>query len=358
MTSRLHLDIHLKQKSFTLNCCLDLPGDKVTALFGASGSGKTTLLRCIAGLEKAPNNIVTVGTNTWQNKHCFVPTHQRKIGYVFQESNLFPHLTVQDNLLFGFKRIPNAERQIAFADAVNMLGLTDLLQHKPQQLSGGQKQRVAVARALLTSPELLLMDEPLASLDLTSRMDILPYLDKLRSDLKLPIIYVTHSPQEVVHIADHMVYLENGKVTAEGSVNELMTRTDLPLIRFDEACAVIDGDVIKQDKEFHLTYVATNGGTFAVSHQDIAPGASARLRILARDVSLALSPPENTSINNIVPVTVTEMIPLNNPAQVLIKLDMAGIPILSRITRRSVHTLNISTGSKVFAQVKSVALMR
>lgn len=356
--SQITTRFQLQRKDFQLDVSFTLPDRGVTALFGASGSGKTTILRCMAGLEKPDQGFFQLGDTLWQDEHHFTPTHERDIGYVFQDANLFPHLSVADNLQYGIKRIPFSQRKIAFNDAVNLLGLSELLHRKPPQLSGGQRQRVGIARALLTSPKLLLMDEPLASLDLQSKMEILPYLEKLHQELEMPVVYVTHSPDEVVRISDHMILLQHGQMQAQGDVHELMTRMDLPLAKFDEACAVIEGRIKLHEPDYHLTHLEIPGGTLATSFKDLPIGHSVRVRILAKDVSLAILPSQQTSISNILPARVLEIEPASDPAQVIVQLDLGGAKLLSRVTKRSIDQLQIKTNTILYAQVKSVALMR
>ncbi len=356
--AHIHAHFHLQRRGFELSVDVDLAESGIVSIFGPSGSGKSTLLRCIAGLERAKSGEFSIDGQAWQTANHFLPPHQREVGFVFQHTNLFMHLNVKSNLEYGMKRIPKAQRVVSMDEAITLLGLEPLLNRTPQQLSGGQKQRVAIARALLTSPKLLLMDEPLASLDLDSKADILPYLERLHDELNTPMLYVTHAPEEVVRVADQLILMADGKVTASGAVNELMTRMDLPLAHFDEACAVMDGRVHSHDTTYHLTHVSIPGGKVAVSYRDLPIGHSVRVRILARDVSLALAPIDNSSITNIFPARVIAIQPMQDPAQVLIKLDMGGTPILSRVTKRSVHILGIESNQIIYAQVKSVALMR
>jgi len=358
LNKTISASFNLQRDQFTLNAEFTAPMSGVTALFGSSGSGKTTVLRCLAGLEKQASGFLKVGDKVWQDEHHFVPTHKRPIGYVFQESNLFEHLSITENLTYGMKRTPVESRRIDFNEAVELLGIKAFLARKPAQLSGGQRQRVAIARALLTSPQLLLMDEPLASLDLEGKADILPYLERLHDELKLPIIYVSHAPDEVVRIADRMVLMKQGEVLAQGDINELLTRTDLPLAHLEEACAVVSGKVVKHNKEFHLSYLALSGGTVAVSYKDLPIGHSVRVRILARDVSLALNPVEGTSITNVFPVRICAIDSTKDPAKKLITLGMGGDKIIATITALSTSLLNIEVDKIMYAQVKSVALMR
>lgn len=343
-------------RQFVLDAAFEAPNQGVTALFGRSGSGKTTLLRCLAGLVQA-EGVLRINGATWQDSEAgvFVPTHRRPLGYVFQDRSLFPHLSVRRNLEYGLKRLPLAERRVRFEEAVTLLGVAPLLSRTPQQLSGGQGQRVAIARALLASPRLLLMDEPLASLDLASKSEILPYLQRLPVELSIPVIYVTHSPDEVSRLADHLVLLEHGRVRAAGRLLELLTRLDLPLVH-EDATAIVEGTVAEHDAGYHLTWVEFPGGRLTVPLADYALGHRVRLRIHARDVSLALERNARTSILNILPARVIEVV-AEDAAQLLVKLDLTGTVLLARITRRSGDMLGIAPGLRVYAQLKSVALV-
>lgn len=360
--SSIEFDFHLKREDFSLEVRGELPNQGITALFGTSGSGKTTFLRCIAGLERAEGSKLIVNGQTWQSGSNFMATHQRPIGYVFQEASLFAHLKIRQNLEYGWKRIPAAQRKVDFDEVIPLLGLENFLKRYPHQLSGGQRQRVAIARALLTSPELLLMDEPLSALDLESKHDILPYLERLHDESSLPILYVSHSPDEVVRLADHLVLMENGSIRAQGEINSLLTRSDLSLSKLDEASAVLKCRVASHDPQYHVTYVAIDdcglNQKLLVPFKDFPRQHPVRVRILARDVSLAMQMQEQTSISNILPARVVEVFPSNSPFQVIVKLDIGGQFILSKITKRSEALLKIEKDKLVYAQVKSVALMR
>ena len=340
--------------SFDLDAEFSLPSRGVTALFGASGSGKTTLLRLIAGLNRAPGSLIVNG-ETWQDDHTFLPTHRRALGYVFQEASLFPHLNVNGNLEYGWKRVPPAERRIGFDDVVEWLGLAALLAHRAQQLSGGQRQRVAIGRALLASPRLLLMDEPLSALDAASRADILPYLERLHRQLELPIIYVSHALDEVARLADTLLLIEAGTITYQGPLVDGLTRLDLPLAHRDTAGTVIDTTVVSHDAEFHLTQVSHGSLTLSLPGLHAAPGQPLRIRVAARDISLTLTPPTQTSILNLLPARITELVD-DAPGQVLVRLALEDAVLLSRITRKSAHALDLQPGMDVIAQVKSVAV--
>ncbi len=348
----------LKRKQFKLNADFTAPMNGITALYGPSGSGKTTVLRCLAGLEKKTRGTLRVGNEIWQDEHTFIPPHKRPIAYVFQESNLFDHLSITQNLTYGMKRRPDKLQGIEFNEALDLLDIKNILTRKTTQLSGGQRQRVAIARALLSSPQLLLMDEPLASLDIEGKAEILPYLERLHEELNIPIIYVSHDPNEVVRIADKMVLMKQGSVLAQGEINTLLTRTDLPLAHLEQACSVINGKVLRHDKQFHLSYLSIPGGIVAVSYRDLPLGYSVRARVLARDVSLALNPNEDCSITNILSVQIKAIDESPDPAKRLVTLNVGGEKILACITAFSIDRLKLKTNQKVYAQIKSVALMR
>jgi len=347
---------YLQRGDFTLDVSLQLPLSGITAIFGASGCGKTTLLRAIAGLEKCPNGLLTIGSVSWQCASHFVPTHQRSLGYVFQEASLFTHLTVQANLEYGRKRVPPAQRRIALDKAVELLAIQPLLKRYIHQLSGGERQRVAIARALAVSPEILLMDEPLAALDRTHKLEILPYLDALHDELSIPILYVSHSHDEVARLADYLVLLDAGRVVASGAITEMLTRLDLPLACSGEAESLIEATVSGHDDTYHLTYVDFPGGRFTLTEEALSIGRKVRLRIVARDVSLTLAPQHDTSILNIFYVSIDAIQPVNN-AQVMVRLLAGGVPLLSRVTKKSAALLDLQSGKQVYAQVKSVALL-
>jgi len=347
---------YLQRGNFILDASMTVPMQGITAIFGPSGCGKTTLLRAMAGLEHCDNGFFSFGEHVWQQEKYFLPPHQRALGYVFQEANLFPHLTVRGNLEYGFKRMPTAARILAFDQVVTLLRVGPLLSRRTNNLSGGERQRVAIARALLTSPGLLLMDEPLAALDMNSKAEIYPFLELLHHELAIPILYVSHSPDEVARLADHLVLMEAGRIHAAGPIAEMLTRSDLPLAHSREAESIVEAKVVGHDEAYHLTNLEFAGGQFTVPHSNLVVGQVVRLRILARDVSLTLAKQTNTSILNIFPARVEELIE-ESPAQMTVRLDAAGVPVLSRITRKSAETLELTTGKQVYAQIKTVALL-
>lgn len=344
---------------FALDVDLALPGRGVTALFGHSGSGKTTVLRCIAGLERAGDGFFALRGDVWQDaaRGVFVPTHRRPLGYVFQEASLFAHLSVRRNLEFGLKRVPAAARRVALDDAIALLGIAPLLDRLPDRLSGGERQRVAIARALATSPSLLLMDEPLAALDVQRKQEILPYLERLHDELDIPVVYVSHAPEEVARLADHVVLLAGGHALAAGPIHDVMARLDLPFARDEGAFSILDARVAGHDAEYALTRLDAGGSSLWMTRVEAPLGARVRARVLARDVSLALSERHESSILNVLPARVVSLSDAD-PGRTLVRLDIGGVPLLARITRRSAVQLGIVPGREVFAQVKGVALLR
>lgn len=344
--------------AFSLDVDLQLPGRGVTALFGHSGSGKTTLLRSIAGLERFDGRLYVNG-ECWQDGKRFLPVHRRALGYVFQEASLFPHLSVRQNLMFGLKRVPVPNRQVELEQVVDWLGIDHLLPRRPQRLSGGERQRVAIARALLTSPRLLLMDEPLSALDEQSKRDILPYLERLHGELELPVLYVSHSLKEVARLADHMIWMESGRVRSAGPLNDVMAGTDLASGDEEEVGAVVDVVVARHDPDYHLTALDCSCGRLWVRQLNKAPGDSLRVRLPARDISLALHPEKDSSILNVWE-TVVESMGEAREGQVLVRLRCTGSAapsLLARITLRSAVHLDLVPGMKTYARIKSVGLL-
>ena len=357
----IHMHFKLSYPAFGLDVDVQMPGRGVTALYGHSGSGKTTCLRCIAGLERAEHGYVEVNGEVWQDsdRRIFVPPHKRALGYVFQEASLFPHLSVLANLQFGLKRIPKQQRKVHLADATELLGIGHLLDRHPQHLSGGERQRIGIARALLTSPKLLLMDEPLAALDARRKNEILPYLQRLHDELEIPVLYVSHSQDEVARLADHVVLLSEGKALASGPIGETLARLDLPLALGDDAGVVIEGHVSEYDADYQLLTLQLPGTALSlrVAHTPMAAGQALRCKVQARDVSLSLQSVEHSSILNRLPVTVVSEMGADNTAHMLIRLDAAGTPLLARITRYSRDQLNVHPGQQLWAQIKAVAVL-
>ncbi|MEO5364349.1 MAG: molybdenum ABC transporter ATP-binding protein [Magnetococcus sp. DMHC-8] len=360
--------VQWQRGAFTLaiDMCDTLQG--ITALFGPSGSGKTSLLRCLAGLERPAGGLVRFGDQLWQGDDppVFVPPFRRPVGFVFQDGRLFNHLTVAGNLAFARQRAVTRCRpatatgttgQPEMAELIAILALEGLLPRHPMQLSGGERQRVAIARALLTDPALLLMDEPLASVDGVSKQRILAYLRQLHRRWQRPVLYVSHDMGEIMQLADQLLVLEQGRLVARGPVHLLATRLDQPFAHGPEAGALLEATVVGRESAFHLTRLAAGAGLTLHLPDAIGltTGERVRVRILARDVSLALEKPQHTSILNIFPATVVA-IQAENVAQVMVQLDLAGMPLLARVTSKSCAALALQPGLSLFAQVKSVAL--
>jgi molybdate transport system ATP-binding protein len=340
-------------------------GAGLTVLFGRSGSGKTSIVNVIAGLIRPAEGRVAVDGVTLVDtaRGIFLPPHRRRIGYVFQESRLFPHLSVRHNLLYGRWFTPRADRRERLDRIVDLLGLGHLLDRRPADLSGGERQRVAIGRALLASPRLLLMDEPLASLDAPRKEEILPYIERLRDEARLPIVYVSHAVAEVTRLATTMVLLSDGRVEAVGPVPEIMARLDLaPMTGRFEAGAVLETRVAGHDEAAGLTRLAAGASedeTFRVLKLDLPVGAHVRVRVRARDVILATGRPVGLRALNILAGEVVELAPEADGPAVDVRLALPGGQILlSRITRRSAADLGIVPGRRVYAIVKTVALDR
>ncbi len=354
--SDIQATFQLQRPDFTLDVDLTLPGRGVTALFGDSGSGKTTLLRCLAGLQRADRGYLTFQDEVWQDAQHTLPPHRRPLGYVFQETSLFPHLNVQQNIEYGQKRSATPLSASQLAHLLDLLGIAHLLPRKPAQLSGGERQRVGIARALAVNPRWLLLDEPLAALDAARKREILSYLARLRDELEIPLLYVSHAPEEVAQLADYLVVLERGRVAMCGPLRDTLTRLDGPLAQFDEAAAVLHTRIGAQDDAYHLTRLDFAGGALWVSRQTRTLGSPLRVRILARDVSLALHAPRDSSINNLLIAHIVNLRD-SGPDQVNVLLACGEQPLLARITRRSRDQLALTPGMTVVAQVKSVALL-
>ncbi len=355
----LDLVIRKSLGDFRLDISLQVPGGGVLALFGRSGAGKTSVISAIAGLLRPEDGHIRVAEQTLFDaaRGIDLPPHRRRVGYVFQDARLFPHLTVRDNLLYGFRRAP---KDLTLAHApehiIALLGIEHLLARRPAALSGGEKQRVAIGRALLAQPRILLMDEPLAALDAPRRREILPYLERLRDELRLPVVYVSHALDEVLRLANRVAIIEGGRVAALGTPSELSLRPELrSLLGDSEAGAIIEATVLSVDPDYGLTTLAFPGGELRVPGIDARAGSRLTLRIRARDVSIALWPPAGLSIRNVLPAIVAG-IREDTGALAEVTLDLGGGSLLlARITREAVHRLGLQPGQPVHALVKSVS---
>jgi molybdate transport system ATP-binding protein len=354
----LRLSVLKRRGDFTLQAAFAAPTPGITALFGRSGSGKTTLVDIISGLLSPDEGEVRLGETllTDTRRAVSVPVERRRIGYVFQDPRLFPHLSVAGNLRYGARRAGPATPVIVFDEVVSLLGLDAHLQRRPQSLSGGEKQRVALGRALLSQPQLLLLDEPLGSLDVARRQEVLPYLEALRDRLSIPMVYVSHEFEEVLRLATHLVLLDAGRVVAEGTVTAMSLRPELRAIVGPElAGSVVEGVVTAVNAAAGVADVAVGSGTLRVSLRDAVPGTHLRLQLLARDVILATRAIDGLSVRNAVCGAIAEISP-DVEDTVLVSVDIGGALVLSRITRAALAALRLHTGQPVWALMKAVSM--
>ncbi len=352
----LQVQANWQRGSFLLQCDHVLPTDGVTALFGRSGCGKTSLLRIIAGLEKVPGAVLTFRDQLWQQDKLFVPPEKRRIGLVFQEHSLLPHLSVKGNLLYGWQRTPAAQRRLQPDAVINMLEIEALLARSVDQLSGGQRQRVALGRALLSSPQLLLLDEPMAALDSQAKRDILPFLSRLARDTDVPMLLVTHAPDEVQRLADTVVFMSNGRIDETCSLQQAMAKPESPLFADEGPASVLQGEMTGTDEHGLCTF-GSAGSQLFVQAPKVRERDRIRIRILARDVSVALDNPSRISIQNHLEVSVVSVHELAQ-GRVLLGTALAdGQPLMIEITRRAMAQLDIKIGQTVWALIKSVAIV-
>lgn len=353
------VDLHyvFRRTEFSLDVELKIPMQGITGIFGESGSGKTTLLRCIAGLEQPATGQLSINGDAWQDttQQISRAIHERQIGYVFQEPRLFRHLNVRRNLEYGQRRRRDLQDGVEFDQIVGLLGLDRLIDRTPDELSGGEAQRVAIARALLSAPRLVLMDEPLASLDRARKDEILPFLDRLHTELSIPILYVSHNIDEVCRLCDHLVVMDRGRVLAAGEIQSVLVDLDLPMLGGDEAGSVISGTVEAYDADYDLTRLTFSGGSLLIPGRFGDVQSALRLRIRANDVSLCRSRPDDSSILNIIPITVDEIHIAQGP-YALVRLRAGDDFLMSRLTRRSCDELRLKSGDQLLAQIKSVAV--
>jgi len=343
---------------FTLDVELDLPATGWTTILGPSGCGKTTLLRGVAGLEPDATGCVVLGDRNLQDddQGTRIPCHQRRLGYVFQDGALFPHLTVAGNFAYARRRAADQGLTVQQDELLDLLDLGPLMDRHPQRLSGGERQRVALARALLAAPTMLLLDEPLASLDRPSRRAIYPYLERLHHWLKLPVLHVTHDLEEAARLGDTLVLMDGGRVQAHGRLGEILTQPPPGLAMGSEACAVIEGTVTESDDTDHLVTVSHGHGQFLVPDSGLPVGSPVRIRVMARDVSLAMEAPRLSSILNVLPAQVIDMHE-EGAARVLVRLALGETVLLAAVTRRSALALDLAPGRDIYAQIKSLALL-
>lgn len=343
--------------SFELALESAIPSIGITAILGESGSGKTTLLRCIAGLEKNVRGVLRIGDSVWQDEHKCLPAYAREIGFVFQDARLFEHLTVQGNLQFAVKRSHEIVKKAFYEEVVNALDINALLLRKPEQLSGGEKQRVAIARALLIKPKMLIMDEPLASLDEARKNEVLPYLAALQNMFNLPILYVSHSTEEVCKLADHVILLHKGKVELQGNINDVFSNVNLPMMYKRETSTIVQAKVVEKSERWKLIKAEFNGNTLWLQDQNQSVGKSLRLRILANDVSLSLNDDKESTILNKLEGRIAGIEVDKAGASALVTIELNQSDIVAQVTRKSIDDLFLMVGMKIWAQIKSVAIL-
>lgn len=359
--TEIDLDVRIKLGSFALDVAHRMPLDGITALFGPSGCGKSTLLRVISGLERSAQGRIQFDDEVWQDssKGIFVPPHRRGMGYVFQDARLFPHLTVAGNLRYADRRSRSQDSGLGLSDVIEALDLAPLMQRRPHALSGGERQRVAIARTLLTRPRLLLMDEPLAALDVRRKAEILPYIERLPQIFRIPIVYVTHAIDEVARLAQGIVALDAGRKVADGPVAEVLERLDLQSITGHfEAGVVLNAQVTRHDHKYRLTYLDHNGQTIVMPMAELSIGTDVRLRVRARDVALAIKKPEGISVRNILSGSITEIVEEPDTAFAETLVDIGQTKIRARLTRAAVADLALAPGKPVFALIKSITFDR
>jgi molybdate transport system ATP-binding protein len=346
-----------RDSSFDFEVSTSIPNNGITAVLGESGSGKTTLLRCIAGLEKAAKGHFQIGASTWLSEQINIPTHKREIGYVFQDSRLFDHLSVKDNLSFALKRSHEKVTRAFFEEVIHALDVEHLLTRSPNFLSGGEKQRVAMARALLIKPKILLMDEPLASLDETRKQEILPYLSALQSISNVPIVYVSHSSDEVCKLANHLLVFNKGKLATSGPINDVLSSTELPPNYVSEASTILHCQVLERNDRWQLIKVAFDDSFLWLEDRGQELGQKLKVRLLASDLSISLDPSPQSTMLNRLEGRINSIQNNSTSASALVKVDVGNEELIARVTRKSIDDLFLIIGMPVFLHVKSVAIL-
>ncbi len=344
--------------AFHLNVDFSLPNRGVSVIYGASGSGKTTLLRCVAGLDRPDRAQILIANEVWQSETIFLETHKRSLGFVFQEASLFPFASVRKNLTLAVANARLRESNDLFDEIIDLMAIRSLLERKPDQLSGGERQRVAIARALLLKPRILLFDEPLASLDKNHKAEILPYLQNLQLQTSTPILYVTHSDEEVLRLADNLVVLEQGQCKAIGSVEDVSAKLNLGFASYSDKSTVLSAQISQHVNEWGLLQAKFNGGALWFAKDSAELGETIRLRIRASDVSIALTDHSDSSILNRLPATVININGDSASAMSTVHLKIGDLVLLARVSNWSVNRLKLQSGLQVWAQIKTVAIAR
>ncbi|TGK15213.1 molybdenum ABC transporter ATP-binding protein [Leptospira fluminis] len=352
----ISVNLRLKRPSFSLDVKFELPGKGVTGIFGPSGSGKTTLLRCIAGLEKNSEGSVVVNGSVWQDEKNRLPAFKRSIGYVFQEANLFRHLSVRENLTYGVERSRSVDKESHLQRAIESLDIEPLLHRRTDHLSGGERQRVAIARSLALNPSLLLLDEPLASLDPARKKEILPYLERLHLESRIPVLYVSHSHDEITRLSDHLLILDGGTVVANGPIASTLSGLNPPVNLGENCGIVLDAVVAAIEEEWSMARLDFSDGVIWTLDRGIPIGSKTRIVVLAKDVSLTVDRPDQTSIQNALFAKVDGIAEDEHPGLLLVRVKVGETFFLSRLTKRASSLLALTRGKEVWIQIKSVAI--
>ncbi len=356
--NKLEICLQYSVGTFNLDVDLKLPSDGITVLFGPSGCGKTSLLRCVAGLERSAQGVVRFENQTWLDTNVgkYVPTAKRRLGFVFQDGALFTHLNVEKNLQYSLQRVPENDQRFSHDEIVDLLDLSALCHQEVSELSGGEKQRVALGRALLSSPRLLLLDEPLASLDRLRQREILPYLERLGNELAITMLYVTHNLDEASRLGDYLVVMDQGKAPISGDLMEVLANPTGNWLSGHERRTIVPARLLNLHARDHLLELESPGGIFWIPAPEQTQARDVRLSIQARDVSITLNNPEGSSILNILPGVVESIIE-EFPGRKIIQIAVGKTHLLAQITDKSCRLLDLQPGKPVFAQIKSVALL-
>ncbi len=343
----------LKREHTIIDCNFNIPANGITGLFGPSGAGKTSLLRCIAGLERPSKGQLFINDLCWQDSHAgiFIPTHKRQLSYVFQDPHLFTHFSVKKNLMYGYRRNKNNKRYIKIEDVINWMCLEALLDRNIHSLSGGEKQRVAIARALLCNPMLLLMDEPVSALDLDSKNEVLSCLENLQQDVSIPILYVTHSQQELAQLADHILLMDDGEIHASAPAEEILTQLSSASVK-NNAPSIVMAKLVKQDPTYPLSYLSFAGGDIAIPLIKNTIGDTVSLKVYAKDVTLFLAKPPRSSVLNTYQASIASIEKESDRVQ----LNLNGILLNAFVTRKAIDALNLHQGMKIYVQIKFTSI--